>query len=134
METGARRVQKFADLISSILLWQTDFEHRLSLLLSSLSSTRSTWSAASPPVDYKSAMTALSEFADYKKTSKRQWGREKQELGALYSNIQTKLRTYGLKSWEPVEGRRLGDLEREWAGFLVDEGKRSRAINARIRE
>lgn len=134
METGARRVQKFVDLISSILLWQTDFERRLALLLAALSDTQSNWAAAQPPSDYKSAMSNLSEFAEYKKTSKRQWGREKQELGALYSNIQTKLRTYGLNSWEPGEGRRLSDLEEVWAGFLVDEGKRSRAINARIRE
>lgn len=134
METGARRVQKFVDLISSILTWQTDFERRLALLLSAVSSTQRSWAAAQPQPDYKSAISSLSEFAEYKKTSKRQWGREKQELGALYSNIQTKLRTYGLNSWEPAQGMRLGDLEREWAGFLVDEGKRSRAINARIRE
>jgi hypothetical protein len=134
METGARRLQKFAELISSILLWQNDFERRLSLLHSALSTTRGIWSAALPPADYNLAISALSEFADYKKTSKRQWGREKQELGALYSNIQTKLRTYGLATWEPAEGKTLGDLENVWASFLMDEGKRSRAINARIRE
>lgn len=134
METGARRVQKFADLVSSILLWQTDFDRRLALLLSALESTQASWSTASPATEYRAAITAMSDFAEYKKTSKRQWGREKQELGALYSNIQTKLRTYGLRSWEPREGRGLVDLEQEWAAFLAAEAKRSRGINARIRE
>jgi hypothetical protein len=76
----------------------------------------------------------MDDFAAYKKTKKREWIKERQELGTLYSNIQTKSRTYGLQRWEPQAGMGLSDLEREWERFVKDEGVRSRAINATIRE
>jgi hypothetical protein len=131
METGARRVQQFAELVSSLLVWKTDFERRLAELVAALQSTRREWADSRTPTTYPEAMADLAAFSTYKKTSKRAWVKERQELGTLYSNIQTKSRTYGLQ-WEP-QGR-LGDLEREWAEFGAAEGVRSRAINASIRE
>ena len=134
METGARRIQNFADLVSSLLLWKTDFERRVEVLLCTLDQTRSSWTAAPTCTTYPEAIGAMNEFAAYKKTKKREWIKERQELGTLYSNIQTKSRTYGLQKWEPAPGMGLSDLEREWERFVKDEGVRSRAINATIRE
>ncbi|RSH92750.1 hypothetical protein EHS25_008196 [Saitozyma podzolica] len=134
METGARRVEKFAELMQGIMTNKNDFERRMGLLLEALETTQAGWSSATEPPTYSEAIAALSAFAEYKKTSKRGWVRERQELAGLYSNIQTKLKTYALIPWEPAKGLELEDLERQWASFLVAEGKRSRAINARIRE
>lgn len=118
----------------------------MSLLLAGLETTRNSWSSATRPTSYLEAIRHLGQFAEYKKTSKRASVRERQELAALYSNIQTKIRTYALKVWEPKEGLRLEvgydqvgeadeqDLEQQWAAFLIAEGVRSRAINAKIRE
>jgi hypothetical protein len=79
----------------------------MAILLKSLESTRATWNSAPEPPTYPEAIADLGSFAEYKKTSKRGWVRERQELAALYSNIQTKLKTYALRVWEPVEGLRL---------------------------
>jgi predicted membrane GTPase involved in stress response len=106
----------------------------MEVLLTSINTTIGSWSSTTPPNTYPEAIAHLARFAEYKKTTKRSWVRERQELAALYSNIQTKLRTYALAAWEPRGGLRLEDLEREWRGLLVSEGTRSRAINARIRE
>jgi hypothetical protein len=117
-ETVARRVEKFAELMQGIWCvggWDTaefrtnknDFERRMAALLMALDSTQSSWSTTPQPTTYPEAITHLSQFAEYKKTSKRAWVKERQELAALYSNIQTKLRTYSLRSWEPREGLRL---------------------------
>jgi hypothetical protein len=103
-------------------------------LLSSIDNIKKGWKVVTPPTTYPEGIAHLASFAEYKKTTKRSFVRERQELAALYSNIQTKLRTYALKAWEPRSGLRLEDLEREWKVLLVDEGTRSRAINARIRE
>jgi len=113
---------------------KNDFERRMVILLQSLEDTSRSWQAAPSPTNYPDAMAVLGQFAEYKKTSKRSWVKERQELAALYSNIQTKIRTYGLAAWEPREGLKLEDLEVRWAEFLRAEGTRSRAINARIRE
>ena len=106
----------------------------MSALLSSLASTQRSWLSAASSETYPEAMNDLARFAEYKRTLKRGWVKERQELAALYSNIQTKLKTYALQPWEPADGLRLDDLESIWADFLIAEGSRSRAINARIRE
>ncbi|ORX34112.1 calponin homology domain-containing protein [Kockovaella imperatae] len=134
METGTRRVEKFAELMQGIWTSKNDFERRMAALLATLDITESSWLASSSAASYPEAMAHLSEFTEYKRTTKRAWVKERQELGALYSNIRTKLKTYALRSWEPREGLTLEDLERRWAAFLQAEGTRSRAINARIRE
>ncbi|KAL1405125.1 alpha-actinin [Vanrija albida] len=133
-ETGARRVEKFAEVMQSIMVTRNDFEKRMAVLLEALATQRQGWEAAEQPTSYPDAISQLSQFADYKKTSKRTWVRERQELAQLYSNIQTKLRTYSLRSWEPQEGLRLEDLEASWAELMTAEVARSRVINARIRE
>ncbi|EIW72853.1 hypothetical protein TREMEDRAFT_42026 [Tremella mesenterica DSM 1558] len=133
-ETGARRVEKFAELMQGIWTNKNDFERRMALLLESLQSTEESWRRAQQPSTYPEAIAHLAAFADYKKTSKRSYVKERQELAALYSNIQTKLRTYALKSWEPQPGLCLEDLDKNWAVFLEAEKLRSRAINARIRD
>jgi hypothetical protein len=79
----------------------------MAVLLGSLETTRTSWSSAPQPKTYPEAMASLGGFADYKRTSKRSFVKERRELGALYSNIQTKLRTYSLRAWEPKEGLRL---------------------------
>lgn len=76
-------------------------------LLETLATLQTQWNSAIPPTTYLAAMAALTEFAQYKKSDKRTWVKDRQELSWLYSNIQTKIKTYGLRSWEPREGLRL---------------------------
>ena len=93
--------------VSDNRLNRNDFERRMALLLDALETTQLTWASSPEPRTYPDAMAAMAAFSEYKRTSKRIWVRERQELAALYSNIQTKLKTYVLAPWEPVEGLRL---------------------------
>nr|XP_019011848.1 actin cross-linking [Kwoniella pini CBS 10737]OCF50629.1 actin cross-linking [Kwoniella pini CBS 10737] len=133
-ETGARRVEKFAELMQGLWTNKNDFERRMAALLTSLDSTLHSWSLTPQSTTYPEAISHLNRFNEYKKTTKRGYVKERQELAGLYSNIQTKLKTYSLQSWEPASGLRLEDLEKKWQGFLVVETGRSRAINASIRD
>lgn len=127
-------MEKFAEVMQSVFTARNDFERRMAALLEALQQTRAAWAKAEQPTSYPDAIGHKSQFAEYKKTDKRAWVRERQELAQLYSNIQTKLRTYALRSWEPRQGLRLQDLEVSWGELLTAEVARSRAINARIRE
>lgn len=133
-ETGARRVELFAEVMKSIWVARNDFERRMSALLAAMNQTRAVWASATPASSYPEAIGQKDAFAEYKRTSKRTWVRERQELSQLYSNIQTKLRTYSLRSWEPRKGLRLEDLEAAWKQLMGAEVARSRSINARIRD
>ncbi|WRT65944.1 uncharacterized protein IL334_002895 [Kwoniella shivajii] len=133
-ETGARRVEKFAELMQGLWTNKNDFERRMNALLSSLDSTLHSWSITPQSTTYPEAISHLNRFNEYKKTTKRGYVKERQELAALYSNIQTKVKTYALRSWEPTPGLRLEDLEKSWQEFLIAETGRSRGINATIRD
>ncbi|WVR05610.1 hypothetical protein IAU60_002632 [Kwoniella sp. DSM 27419] len=133
-ETGARRVEKFVELMQGLWINKNDFERRMSVLLEALQTTQQEWSNVAQATTYPEAIKHLANFNDYKKTSKRDWVKERQELAALYSNIQTKVKTYALKPWEPRNGLQLENLDQRWTGFLIAEATRSRAINANIRD
>jgi len=83
---------------------------------------------------YADVMNHSAQFSTYKQTIKRNWVTEKQDLATLFSNVQTKLRTYGLREYLPPPGLAPADLDNAWASLLQSEAKTLRAINAQIRE
>ncbi|EIN12862.1 actinin-like protein [Punctularia strigosozonata HHB-11173 SS5] len=133
-ETVSRRVEKFAELMQSIWVSRNDYERRARSLLSALSQVQDEWAAVIFTGSYADAKDHSASFAAYKQTTKRQWVTEKQDITTLLGNVQTKLRTYGLKDYVPPKGLALTDLDRAWEALLSSEAKRSRAINAQIRE
>ncbi|THH00172.1 hypothetical protein EW026_g2300 [Hermanssonia centrifuga] len=116
-ETVSRRVEKFAELMQSVWL-----------------KIQALWAAIKFTGTYVDAKEHASNFQKYKQTTKRQWVTEKQDVSTLFGNVQTKLRTYGLREYVPPPGLSLADLDAAWKALLASEAKRSRAINAQIRE
>ncbi|PSS35374.1 hypothetical protein PHLCEN_2v1669 [Hermanssonia centrifuga] len=133
-ETVSRRVEKFAELMQSVWLSKNDYERRVRALLSSVLEIQALWAAIKFTGTYVDAKEHASNFQKYKQTTKRQWVTEKQDVSTLFGNVQTKLRTYGLREYVPPPGLSLADLDAAWKALLASEAKRSRAINAQIRE
>jgi hypothetical protein len=48
--------------------------------------------------------------------------------------VQTKLRTYGLREYAPPPGLTLAEVDSAWSSLLASEARRSRTINAQIRQ
>ncbi|TFY52094.1 hypothetical protein EVJ58_g10204 [Rhodofomes roseus] len=134
VETVSRRVEKFAELMHSVWLSKNDYERRARELLSSISVTQARWAAAEFTGTYANAKEHSASFTAYKQTTKRAWVTERQDVTTLFGNIQTKLRTYGLREYAPPPGLALSDLDAAWNELLMSEAKRSRAINAEIRQ
>ncbi|KAF8516840.1 actin cross-linking [Hysterangium stoloniferum] len=144
-ETVSRRVVKFAELMQSVWTSQNDYEQRAQALLAALSSTQSQWAASSFTGSYADAKSHSAAFQEYKSSKKRQWVTERQDLVTLFGNVQTKLKTYGLREWKPQRGLDVAvgsgvmlqmsrrDLELAWKELLVSEARKSRSINAQIR-
>ncbi|KAI0736326.1 actinin-like protein [Fomitopsis betulina] len=133
VETVSRRVEKFAELMHSVWLSKNDYERRARELLSGISDIQTRWDAAEFKGTYADAREHSARFTLYKQTTKRAWVTEKQDVTTLLGNIQTKLRTYGLREYVPPSGLALSDLNMAWNELLMSEAKRSRAINAEIR-
>ncbi|KAK0221697.1 actinin-like protein [Armillaria fumosa] len=133
-ETVSRRVDKFAELMQSVWLSRNDYERRVKLLLHALSEIRAKWSASMFSGTYTDAKSHSADFTTYKQTTKRTWVTEKQDIATLSGNVQTKLKTYGLREYVPPQGLALPDLDEAWKALLASEAQRSRSINAQIRQ
>ncbi|EJU03207.1 hypothetical protein DACRYDRAFT_65404 [Dacryopinax primogenitus] len=132
-ETVSRRVEKFAELMHSVWLSKNDYERRIEKLLHQLRDKEQEWLSTPFTGTYEDAKTQSNTFLLYKQTMKRDWVAEKQDLGTLLGNVQTKLKTYNLRPYEPPDGLDLAGLDTAWLCLLECEGKRSRAVNAQIR-
>ncbi|KAG7088189.1 hypothetical protein E1B28_012206 [Marasmius oreades] len=133
-ETVSRRVEKFAEFMQSVWVSRNDYERRVRLLLTSLSEVQAKWLTSTFSGSYTEAKDISADFTNYKQTTKRTWVTEKQDIATLFGNVQTKLKTYGLREYVPPEGLSLSDLDQTWQNLLASEAKRSRAINAEIRQ
>ena len=76
-------------------------------LLSSVLEIQALWAAIKFTGTYTDAKEHASNFQRYKQTTKRQWVTEKQDVSTLFGNVQTKLRTYGLREYTPPAGLSL---------------------------
>ncbi|KIM25787.1 hypothetical protein M408DRAFT_330981 [Serendipita vermifera MAFF 305830] len=132
-ETVSRRVEKFADLMQSVWISRNDYERRVRALLESMRAQVVSWSSATFDGTYQFAKAQSISFNEYKSSVKRDWVTERQDLVSLFGNVQTKLKTYGLKPWVPSPQSSPQALESQWEALLIAEAKRSRQINAEIR-
>lgn len=79
----------------------------ISQLLSSVLEIQALWAAIRFTGTYADAKEHASNFQNYKSTTKRTWVTEKQDVTSLFGNVQTKLRTYGLREYVPPPGLAL---------------------------
>ncbi|KAL6308324.1 calponin homology domain-containing protein [Sparassis latifolia] len=130
----SRRVEKFAELMQSVWVSKNDYERRVRALLAAMSNIQIQWSVIQFIGTYADAKEHSMNFSTYKQRTKRAWVTEKQDVATLFGNVQTKLRTYRLREYVPPPGLAIADLDTEWNMLLASEAKRSRAINAQIRQ
>jgi hypothetical protein len=93
---------------------------------------RSQWDLATFDGTYVDAKRQSEQFNDYKRSEKRRYIAEKTDLESLLGNIQTKVKTYGLRAYTPPQGLQLSDLDFAWRTLGKAEAERSKAINAKI--
>lgn len=95
---------------------------------------RGQWTAATFDGTYIDAKRQSEEFNKYKRIEKRRYVAEKTDLESLLGNIQTKVKTYGLRSYTPPNGLQLSNLDVAWRTLGKAEAQRSKTINAKIGE
>ena len=72
-----------------------------------MSNTISSWTRTHFTGTYTDAKSHSASFLQYKTTTKREWVMERQDLVTLFGNVQTKLKTYNLREWDPAPGLSL---------------------------
>ncbi|KAI5475290.1 actin cross-linking [Pseudohyphozyma bogoriensis] len=133
-ETEAKIINNFVENISSLLAGIHKYEERVKAFKLDVATLVDLWKSSPPVPFYVSLKQDQADFVQHKLTKKREWVKERGELSALLGHIQTKLKTYDMKAYEPAEGLKLSDVEASWQVLLKAEAHRSRTINALIRK
>ncbi|KAG8951155.1 hypothetical protein FRC03_012625 [Tulasnella sp. 419] len=138
--------------MQSVWLSKNDYERRMRELIAAINQMLQKWtetdlsspvqSSSSDPNSDANFSPALrtyialkdhaAEFITYKNSTKREWVMEKSDLAMLFGNIQTKLKTYGLRAYTPPDGLSQVDMDKKWTELLRAEATRSRTMNAQI--
>jgi len=142
VETAGRRVERFAEVSLSVWEMRHSYEQRMTAvdpfgaklmeLLSAMQKVCDTWTKATFDGTYADAKRQSAEFNQYKLGDKRKYIAEKTDLESLLGNIQTKVKTYGLRAYHPPAGLALSELDSAWRTLGKAEVQRSKAINAKI--
>ena len=117
--------------MQGVWLSKNDYEVRMRKLLAEIHGTLTTWSqtdfstiptsptptetpssssnvapttSSGPLRMYYALKDHSADFAAYKQSKKREWVLEKSDLAMLIGNVQTKLKTYGLREYVPPAG------------------------------
>ncbi|TPX31293.1 hypothetical protein SmJEL517_g05321 [Synchytrium microbalum] len=134
MDTAGRRLGQFGQVMHAAWEMQNDYERRVRAFMAGISETQKGWAKSSNFTEYSEAKQQLTEFDQYKRTTKRGWVAEKRDLDALLGNIQTKLKTYNLSPYVPPAGLATADMESSWTQLVRLEGERKQKLTSVIRE
>ncbi|GAA6039197.1 hypothetical protein JCM8097_000465 [Rhodosporidiobolus ruineniae] len=133
-ETETRLISQFAANMEELLVGVHDYERRVTALLAALSSHLSLLSAPLPPsLPYAKLQSLLAEGLQTHRTLRPAWLAEKRATAELLGVIREKLRTYGLRGYEPEMGLRVEDVAAKWTDLRRAERARHSAISAEIR-
>ncbi|GAA6010630.1 hypothetical protein JCM11491_003001 [Sporobolomyces phaffii] len=134
-ENESRVISHFVENMSELMVSVHDYERRMASLLSALSAHLHTLRALPSPslTPYSTLVSLLTQFTtSYYLSTRRPWVRERVELGQLLARITEKLKTYGLKGYEPPEGARLEDLDARWRELEAAETRQVEGLKDEI--
>jgi len=133
VETAGRRIGKLADFAKMIFDLQHDYEERTRALKNKVTSKSSELESAGLGDDYVTSKNLISEFRQYRKTEKREWVQEQEDLQSLFNIIQAKLKTHRRPAYTPPEGLAVDDVENDMNNLNHAESQRRSALNAQLR-
>merc|ERR1712137_1199470 len=133
VEVAGRRIGKMADFAKMIFDLQHDYETRATALKNALTSKAQELSSSALGNDYSTSRALIAEFRNYRKTQKRTWVGEQEELASLFNTIQAKLRTNRRPAYVPPAGLSTANIEGDMSALAAAESARQTALNAQLR-
>jgi len=133
VEVAGRRIGKLCDFAKSIFDLQHDYERRATALKSSVNTKIQELNNAPLGNDYQTSRQLITEFRNYRKTEKRTWFGEQEDLSQLFNTIQAKLKTNRRPRYVPPAGLTPVDIEQDMVNLASAESQRRSALNAQLR-
>ncbi|GAA5863697.1 hypothetical protein JCM8547_003696 [Rhodosporidiobolus lusitaniae] len=133
-ETEARVISTFIENMSTLMLAVHEYERRVTALLTALHDhTSSLLNPLAPSTPYSTLFALRASSTEHRLTVRRDWLKEKFDTLELLGNVKEKLRTYGLRGYEPGVGLRVVDVQEKWEELCAAELARNKEINVLTR-
>jgi len=133
IETAGRRIGKMADFAKKLFDLKHDYETRTAALKANVTGKAAELDSACLGADYATTRSLISEFRQYRKTEKRVWIGEQEELQSLFNIIQAKLKTARQPSYVPPSGLKVEDISNDMNTLLSSEQHRRSSLNSHLR-
>lgn len=133
VETAGRRIGKLVDFAKMIKDLTNDYEARARALKNKVTSKSQELEGAGLGNDYQTSKNLINEFRNYRKTEKREWVQEQEDLQSLFNTIQAKLKTHRRPAYVPPSGLTLNDIDDDMNNLNTAESNRRTALNAQLR-
>jgi len=118
--------------MSQIQSMSHDYERRTKALHAEIDNRSNEFTHAKNVDSYPQVKAAMVSFKEYRRTKRRQMVQEKDDLTALFTSIQTKLRFQKLPPYEPPSGLSPEDTEKRLGHLGSIETTRRRQLNANM--
>ena len=133
IEIAGRRIGKLLEFARVIFDLQHDYERRTKALKGAVIHKSSELKESPHGNDYNTTRGLIADFRQYRKTQKRQWVQEQEDLAALFNQIQAKLKINKRPPYVPPSGLSVSDVDHDVTALTQAEQARRSALNAQLR-
>jgi Ca2+-binding EF-hand superfamily protein len=133
VETAGRRVNKFAEFEKQIYDLTSEYERRTTALNAALNGKTEELESATVGENYNEVKSNIGDFRQYKRVQKRQWIAEQNDLAALFTTIQAKLKSMNRSPYVPPAGLHVDDVTNNVESLTSAERARRSALSAQLR-
>jgi Calponin homology (CH) domain/EF hand len=134
IEAAGNRLGKFINFAKVIADMMHDYETRANALVSAVTAKSEELAAGGVSDEFHACKADIAEFAEYKRTVRREWIAEQSDLESLLGNIQAKLASMNRERYAPPAHITTEAIEGSMEANHQAGTARIQQLNARLRE
>jgi hypothetical protein len=133
-EVFGKRISNFLMFQKEIGDLQHDYEERTRTLQGESNNKRDELQNSGVSDSYDETMNNITDFRNYRKSKRREFIKERDDLSTLFNTINLKLISHGLSVYVPPHGLTVDDTARVLEDLAAAEATRRSALYAKLRD
>jgi len=133
-EVFGKRISNFLLFQKEIGDLQHDYEERTRTLQGESNNKRDELQNSGVSDSYDETMNNITDFRNYRKSKRREFIKERDDLSTLFNTINLKLISHGLSVYVPPHGLTVDDTARVLEDLAAAEATRRSALYAKLRD
>jgi len=133
-EIFGKRISNFLMFQKEIGDLQHDYEERTRILQGEANEKSEEFHQSTVSEDYNATINHITQFREYRKSKRREFIKERDDLASLFNTINFKLISHGLNPYTPPHGLSVDDTANVLDNLAAAEATRRTALYSKLRE